>query len=100
MCDNVELPNNGQLWAKLRSGWQPSLPQYSKSLRKLICMMMHPNPRLRPSGMHSCCPRLKSLPSCLCVAPPESCCLWVTTGDLCLRISCLCHCIMELGEAL
>ena len=45
-----ELPNNGAAWHQLRDGSPPALPRYSRELNDLINIMLHPDPKMRPSA--------------------------------------------------
>ena len=46
-----ELPQNGPAWHKLRDGSPPHLPRYSANINSLIELMLHPDPKMRPSAM-------------------------------------------------
>eukprot|EP01134_Creolimax_fragrantissima_P000902 CFRG0902T1 len=50
IVDNVDLPSNGPIWLKLRSGCIPRLGHVSPSLLRLITLMMHPDPKGRPTS--------------------------------------------------
>ena len=46
-----ELPMNGEAWHTLRDGSPPHLPRYSANINSLIELMLHPDPKMRPTAM-------------------------------------------------
>ncbi|XP_033104798.1 wee1-like protein kinase 1-A [Anneissia japonica] len=44
------LPKNGPEWHSIRQGKLPYLPQYSTDLNNLLKMMVHSDPKMRPSA--------------------------------------------------
>ncbi|CAH1798903.1 unnamed protein product [Owenia fusiformis] len=50
VASGSELPKNGDSWHEIRQGKLPYLTQYSAHLNGLLKSMIHPDPRVRPSG--------------------------------------------------
>lgn len=46
-----ELPKNGEAWHTLRDGSPPHLPRYSANINSLIELMLHPDPKMRPTAL-------------------------------------------------
>ncbi|XP_078000300.1 wee1-like protein kinase 1-A [Glandiceps talaboti] len=45
------LPMNGETWHRIRAGKLPRLQQCSEDMNRLLCSMVHPDPRARPSSL-------------------------------------------------